>query len=58
MKGIKTKLILLIMFLSGICILLYPMVSKYWNSKVQSQAITDYDKMLTNINSKNILRLD
>ncbi len=49
MKGIKTKLILLIMFLSGICILLYPMVSQYWNSKVQSQAITNYDKMLTNI---------
>lgn len=52
MKGIKTKLILLIMFSSGICILLYPMISQYWNSKVQSLAITDYDKMLTTIEKK------
>jgi len=43
------KLILVIIFLGGIVILLYPMVSQYWNSLVQSRTITDYDKLLSNI---------
>ena len=43
------KLILVIIFFSGICILLYPFVSQYLNSKVQSHAIADYDEMLSKI---------
>ena len=46
MKPKKMKLILLITSSIGLSILLYPVISQYWNSKVQSQVITDYDEML------------
>jgi len=46
------KLIVPIIFLLGLSILLYPMISQYWNSRVQSQAITDYEKKLSNIEEK------
>ncbi len=36
-------------FLVGICILLYPAFSNYWNSKTQSRAITDYESVLDNL---------
>ena len=40
------SLILLIVFFVGLCVLLYPAFSQYWNSKVQSRAVADYEKML------------
>ena len=36
-------------FLVGICILLYPAFSDYWNSKTQSRAITDYESVLEDL---------
>ena len=36
-------------FLVGICILLYPAFSEYWNSKTQSRAITDYESVLEDL---------
>ena len=33
-------------FVVGLIILLYPFVSQYWNSKVQTKVIDDYDKIL------------
>jgi sortase A len=46
MKSRKTTIILLISFFIGLCVLLYPSVSSYWNSKTQSEAIVDYESML------------
>ena len=46
MQGRKATYILLIAFLIGLSVLLYPTVSSYWNSKTQSEAIVDYEKML------------
>ncbi|MBE6573663.1 MAG: class C sortase [Ruminococcaceae bacterium] len=49
-KKIKwPTLILLTIFFIGLCVMLYPSISKYWNSKTQSKAIIDYDKMLAAI---------
>lgn len=48
-KKKKISLILLIIFFIGLSILLYPSISQYLNSKVQSQAIASYDKMLSEI---------
>lgn len=45
----RIKIVLLIVFFVGLFILLYPMISQYWNSKVQSEAISDYNKMFLNI---------
>ena len=50
MKKQKTVIFLTIGFLVGICILLYPTLSDYWNSKTQSRAITDYESVLENLN--------
>ena len=45
----KKKIILLIIFFLGLTILLYPFISQYWNSLVQSKAITDYDKIFSKL---------
>ena len=49
MKNRKSTIILLIFFFVGLSVMLYPSLSNFWNSKHQSQAIVDYDKMLQNI---------
>ncbi len=50
MRKHKTVIFLTLGFLVGICILLYPAVSDYWNSKTQSRAITNYESVLENLN--------
>ena len=49
MKRHKTVIFLTLGFLVGICILLYPAFSNYWNSKTQSRAITNYESVLENL---------
>jgi len=48
MKGKKTggNLPLILIFLAGLSLLLYPTISNYWNSLHQSQAIAVYDQTL------------
>ncbi len=38
--------IMLVLFFISLCILLYPSISQYWNSKVQSRSVADYNQML------------
>ena len=45
----KTVIFLTLGFLVGICILLYPAFSNFWNSKTQSRAITNYESVLENL---------
>lgn len=45
----RTAIFLTLGFLVGICILLYPAFSDYWNSKTQSRAITNYESVLENL---------
>ena len=52
MKKHRTAILLTLGFLVGICILLYPAVSDYWNSKTQSRAITNYESVLDNLNTE------
>ena len=49
MRRHKTVIFLTLGFLVGICILLYPAFSDFWNSKTQSRAITDYESVLENL---------
>ena len=49
MKNRKIMLFLTLGFLVGVCILLYPAISNYWNSKTQSRAIVDYESVLDNL---------
>ena len=47
-KGIVGRLLVL-MLLVGVCGLLYPSVSQYWNSKTQSKAVANYQDILASI---------
>ena len=49
MRKHKTVIFMTLGFLVGICILLYPAFSDYWNSKTQSRAIVDYESVLDNL---------
>ena len=45
----KIKFLIIIIFFIGVIILFYPLVSQYWNSKVQSKAIENYDEVLNKV---------
>ncbi|MBE6617076.1 MAG: class C sortase [Ruminococcaceae bacterium] len=47
-----STIILLAVFFVGLSVMLYPSLSSYWNSRTQSQAIIDYEKMLEAIPDK------
>ena len=49
MKRKKTAIFLTLGLLVGICVLLYPAISGYWNSRTQSHAITNYESILENL---------
>lgn len=49
MRKHKTAILLTIGFLVGVCVLLYPAFSDYWNSKTQTRAIVDYETVLENL---------
>ena len=52
MRKHKTVLFLTLGFLTGICILLYPAFSDFWNTKTQSRAIVNYESVLENLDPK------
>lgn len=52
MKKHLSTVLLLLVFIAGMCLLLYPSISDYWNSMVQSNAIVDYEAALANMTQK------
>lgn len=38
-----------LIFIAGLCILLYPTISDFWNEKRQSQAIINYDDLIVDL---------
>lgn len=53
----KTVIFLTLGFLVGICILIYPAFSDFWNSKIQSQAISDYESVLDKMDKQEYDRI-
>ena len=49
MKRDKTGILLTLMLFLGICGLLYPSVSQYWNSKTQTRAVSNYQNILSSL---------
>ena len=45
-------LVLLIGFFLGLLVFLYPAISQYWNAKVQSRVVADYQKMMQSISEE------
>ena len=49
MKKSKIGLLLVLMLFIGVCGLLYPAVSQYWNSKTQTRAVENYQEILNSL---------
>lgn len=49
MRKHLSTILLLLVFLIGLCVLLYPVISDYWNAQVQSRAIVNYEAALANL---------
>lgn len=49
MKRDKIGLGFVLMLFVGVCVLLYPSVSQYWNSKTQTNAVSDYRDVLESL---------
>ena len=49
MKPKKTGIILVAILLIGVCVLLYPSFSQFWNSKTQSRAVDNYREVLDSL---------
>ena len=49
MKRNKTGIILVAILLIGVCVLLYPSFSQYWNMRTQSRAVDNYKQILEEI---------
>lgn len=50
-KGTLSTVILILLFLVGLSLLLYPTVSDYWNSLHQSRAIAQYAEQVANLDN-------
>ena len=51
-KNNKIGTLLVLMLIVGICGLLYPAVSQYWNTKTQSRAVVNYQDVLASIQTE------
>ena len=51
LKGTVSTMILILVFLAGLSLLLYPTVSDYWNSLHQSRAITEYAEQVSELDN-------
>ena len=56
-KGALSTIILILVFLVGLSLLLYPTVSDYWNSLHQSQAIAEYAEQVAELDSSRYAEL-
>lgn len=52
MKKDKIGILLVFMLFVGVCVLLYPALSQYWNSKTQTKAVENYQEILNSVNSE------
>lgn len=57
MKKHLSTIILVLVFFMGLSVLLYPTVSNWWNSRVQTRAIASYDAALQEMDEKDYTAL-
>ena len=50
MKKNRTNIILLLIFLIGLSVMLYPSFSNYWNDRHQSKAVASYNSQVQKMN--------
>ena len=52
MKKSKVGILLVLILFAGVCIMIYPAVSQYWNSKTQSRVVENYRDAVTSLNEE------
>ena len=52
MKKSKVGILLVLILFAGVCIMIYPAVSQYWNSKTQSRVVENYQNVVTSLSEK------
>ena len=55
-KGTFSTIILILVFLVGLSLLLYPTVSDYWNSLHQSRAVAGYTEAVANLDKEDVYK--
>ncbi|MBO5163612.1 MAG: class C sortase [Ruminococcus sp.] len=55
-KGILSTIFLLLMLLVGLSVMLYPTISDWWNSRVQSRAVAGYEEAVKNMTPEDYSR--
>lgn len=56
-KRLATHILMVILFMSGIGLMLYPTVSNWWNDLHQSKAVQAYDKIIEQIDQKDYTQM-
>ena len=56
-SGKISTIILIIILLVGLSVMLYPIISNWWNERVQSQVISNYNQTVAHMDSDETERL-
>lgn len=56
-KGLITTIVLVIALLVGLSVMLYPSFSDWWNQRVTSRAVANYDKVVAEMDHSDIDRM-
>ena len=56
-SGVVSTIVLIIILLVGLAVMLYPTFSNWWNSKVQSGAVTKYQESVALLSSEETERM-
>lgn len=49
MKRYKWNIVIILVFIVGLSVMLYPNIRNYWNSKTQSQMVASYNEILSDV---------
>lgn len=50
-SSVITTMLIVVMMITGLCLTLYPSFSNWWNSRMQSRAIANYDRAVANLSN-------
>lgn len=55
--NVISTIVLIIILLVGLSVMLYPIISNWWNSKVQTRAIANYNRVVAELDDNETERI-
>ena len=55
--NVISTIVLIIILLVGLSVMLYPIISNWWNSKVQTRAIANYNRVVSELDDNETERI-